>query len=119
MTALSILHRFIVVCGLLRLHSAAAGPPLRRGVAAAPAFRMLSYGEIYAEMRRLEATYPEFVELYSAQAEFGVASPGDCGASGECEQLFMRITDERTLPELDRPEVFFSVNPPPSLFAAN
>jgi cyclophilin family peptidyl-prolyl cis-trans isomerase len=72
---------------------------------------MLSYAEIYAEMRRLEATYPEFVELYSAQRDFGVASPGECSVLGlglGCEQLFMRITDERTLPELDRPEVFFS-----------
>ena len=81
----------------------------RRGNAnSARTFRMLSYAEIYAEMRRLEATYPQFVELYSAQDEFGVPSPGSCGTSGDCEQLYMRITDERTLPEMDRPEVFFS-----------
>ncbi len=83
-------------------------PAPAAAAAAARAYRMLSSDELHAEMRALEAAHPRYVELYSAQHDLAdVPSPGDCGPRA-CVQMYMRVTDESTLPDLDRPEVFLS-----------
>ena len=54
--------------------------------------------------------------MYSAQDRYPnyVPSAGACkdgtGGHTPCKQWFIRITNEATLPEPDRPEVFFSGN---------
>lgn len=76
-------------------------------------FKYRSYGEIVNHLLTLEKKYPEYLELYTAQEAFGVASPSSlsCTRNGKkepCQQYILRITDESTLPDRDRPEVFFS-----------
>ena len=81
---------------------------------AKPRYAHRPYGEIVAEMQRLEAAHPGFVELYNAQERYGLASPGTClddkGMATPCKTWVLRITNEATLPTegRDRPEVFFS-----------
>jgi hypothetical protein len=75
-------------------------------------FRYYSYGEIVAYLSDLERRFPHLVELTTAQQAYGLGSPGTCksvdGADVPCESLIMRLTNEETLPEPERPEVFFS-----------
>jgi len=70
-------------------------------------FRYLDYAAIKSELARLEELYPDLVEVYDAQTRYGLPSPGSCG-SDPCKQYVLRITNEATLPDPDRPEVFFS-----------
>ncbi|GBG32166.1 Carboxypeptidase D [Hondaea fermentalgiana] len=70
--------------------------------------KYLDYGDIVDELHRLEKDYPDLVELYDAQARYNLPSPGRCGSHGNCKQYVLRITNEATLPEPERPEVFFS-----------
>ena len=75
-------------------------------------FRYYSYGEIVAYMRDLEQRFPHLVEVSTAQSDFNLQSPGSCtsidGKSVPCESLIVRLTNEATLPDPERPEVFFS-----------
>lgn len=76
------------------------------------AFTYLDYTDTAAECNRLASSYPELVEVGSAQDNYGVASPGLCGKiskTDECKQWYIRITNENTYTEpSERPEVFFS-----------
>ena len=72
---------------------------------AARVFKDRSYDEIMVEWKRLESTYPEYVQLFTAQDRWGLASPGTCGTT-PCVQLIARITDESSLPDAARAEVF-------------
>jgi hypothetical protein len=78
----------------------------------ARAFRYYSYGEVVAYMHDLEARFPHLVDVTSAQEAFGLESPGQCktlaGNMEGCQGLIVRLTNEATLPEPGRPEVFFS-----------
>ena len=71
-------------------------------------YKMLTYDDIQNVVYELENKYPDLVDVYSAQdAPFFLNSPGSCGY-GACKQLYIRITDESTLPDKDRPEIFLS-----------
>ena len=73
--------------------------------------RYHDYDGMVGELRRLEAAYPDFIEVYDAQSRFGLTSPGACGAAREpCKQWVARLTNERTLRVAggERPEVFLS-----------
>ena len=74
----------------------------------ARAFKDRSYDEIMVEWKRLESTYPEYVQLFTAQDRWGLASPGTCGGAAPCVQLIARITEESSLPDAARAEVFLS-----------
>jgi hypothetical protein len=75
-------------------------------------YRYRSYGEIVDVFQGLQMQYPGLVEMYSAQERYQLPSPGDCtdsaGQPVPCQQWIVRITNEATLPEPSRPEVFFS-----------
>lgn len=71
-------------------------------------YKMLSYETIYDTLLQLEIKHPNLIDVYTSQdAPFHLPSPGQCGAV-ECKQMYVRLTDETTLPDKDRPEVFFS-----------
>ena len=72
-------------------------------------YKMLDYDTIYDTLYALQEQYPNLIDVYTAQeAPFELPSPGSCGSSGPCRQVYARITDETTLPDKDRPEVFLS-----------
>lgn len=51
------------------------------------------------------------MQLYSAQDRYGLDSPGTCTHNSEpCKQWVAVITEEASLPDANRPEVFFSGN---------
>uniref|UniRef100_K3WZB6 Peptidase M14 domain-containing protein n=1 Tax=Globisporangium ultimum (strain ATCC 200006 / CBS 805.95 / DAOM BR144) TaxID=431595 RepID=K3WZB6_GLOUD len=60
-----------------------------------------------------EPKYPSFVELYSAQSKYGIPLRSELacvrgGVSAPCQHYVIEITDESTLPDAQRPEVFIS-----------
>lgn len=75
--------------------------------AAGRAYNYYSYEDIVRRLHVLEENYPSIFELTSAQAKYHLPSPGWCGKT-LCQQWIMRVTNEETLPEPERPEVFFS-----------
>uniref|UniRef100_K3WZB5 Peptidase M14 domain-containing protein n=1 Tax=Globisporangium ultimum (strain ATCC 200006 / CBS 805.95 / DAOM BR144) TaxID=431595 RepID=K3WZB5_GLOUD len=77
------------------------------------AYRYRTYGEIVDTLYALEAKYPSFVELYSAQSKYGIPLRSELacvrgGVSAPCQHYVIEITDESTLPDAQRPEVFIS-----------
>ena len=75
-----------------------------------PGFRRyhyLSYDEIKTTLMGWDTKYPDLVEVWDAQSRYGVATAGSCG-SEDCKQYVLRITNETSMPDVDRPEVFFS-----------
>lgn len=109
------LPRLQVVPFLLLLQlaaSASASSPV--------SFTYVSYGNTVQRLLDLEAAYPQFVQVFSAQDTYGVPSPGTCtasdGSSTPCKQWIVRITDEASLANQGadaaalRPEVFYSGN---------
>lgn len=73
----------------------------------ARAFKYYSYSAIVREIKALEKAFPHLVQVFDAQSRYGLKSPGSCGPT-PCRQYIVRITNERTLPDPERPEVFFS-----------
>eukprot|EP00941_MAST-03F_sp_MAST-3F-sp1_P005892 g5892.t1 len=88
-------------------------------------FKYRSYGEITGVIHDLERRFPDFVEVYSAQARYGVASPGMCSdldnKSTPCKHWIVVLHDKnfntnksgKSGIELDGgeseiPDVFFS-----------
>ena len=76
-------------------------------------YKYWTYGKMVAAMKKLERDHPDLVELFSAQDRWGLPNPGSCekeggGGSAPCEVWVLRLTNEKTLPEPARPEVFFS-----------
>mgnify|MGYP003885204709 FL=1 len=75
-------------------------------------FRYYTYGETAAYLLDLEKRFPNLVEVTDAQADFDLQSPGKCksydGVSGDCRSIVVRLTNEDTLPDPERPELFFS-----------
>lgn len=77
-------------------------------------FKYRSYGEIVNYVEELKVKYPEYLEVYTAQERFGVTGGEEylkCDRDGKkepCQQYILHITDRSTLPDQDRPEVFFS-----------
>jgi hypothetical protein len=60
-------------------------------------FKYLNYRQIIEELKRLAEAYPGLISIYNAQQRWNIASPGNCGAAGACQQWFARITNEETL----------------------
>ena len=70
-------------------------------------FKYYTYDGIVNLVNQLNEAYPDLVEVTNAQDAYSLPSPGMCG-SKPCKQWIVRITNESTLPEPERPEVFFS-----------
>ena len=75
-------------------------------------FRYYSYGETIAYLDDLERRFPTLVDITTAQQAYGLDSPGLCnsisGSPVACNTPIVRLTNEETLPDAERPEVFFS-----------
>jgi len=71
------------------------------------AFKYYSYLEVVEQVQELGAKFPDLVEVFDAQSRYGLPSPGYCG-NQECKQWVVRITNRTTLPDAERPQVFFS-----------
>jgi hypothetical protein len=84
------------------------------GAGAFRKFKYRTYGEITAVVHDLERRFPQWVEVYSAQQRYGLPSPGflacrdETGEPVACEHWVVSVTDEASLPDPNRPEVFFS-----------
>ena len=99
--------------GLITL-AAIAAFVLTRVQPAVSTFTVPSYSEVLKKLNGWEQQYPDYVEVWDAQSQYGLGSAGTCQVDGTqqpCKQWFIRITNEKTLAmELDRPQVFFSGN---------
>lgn len=76
-------------------------------------FKYRTYSQIVDSILALEAKYPQYVEVFTAQDRYGlpVRSELQCtrnGTSVPCLHYVVKITDEASLPDPARPEVFFS-----------
>ena len=60
-------------------------------------FTYLDYGATVSALYDLQRQAPDLVEVWDAQTEYGVASPGTCGGGQACKQVYARITDEASL----------------------
>jgi hypothetical protein len=80
---------------------------LAQGSDAVTTYGYRSYADIMDVFLDLNATYPGLVDMFDAQSEFGLPSPGSCGVES-CKHWVVRITNEASLPDPYRPEVFFS-----------
>ncbi len=69
--------------------------------------KYLDYNAIEKKLKQLEKSYPEQVQVFDAQSRYKLPSPGRCGARA-CLMYVLKITNEKTLPDASRPEVFFS-----------
>jgi hypothetical protein len=59
-------------------------------------YKDIGYEAMVDQLKALEAKFPHLVELESAQAKYGLPSPGSCGKR-PCEMWLMRITHEASL----------------------
>ena len=71
-------------------------------------YNQLSYTKIIDILSKWKDEYPNLIKIYNAQDTFGIPSPGTCASFLPCKQYYFRITNENTLPDIYRPEVFFS-----------
>ena len=71
-------------------------------------YNQLSYTKIIDILSKWKDEYPNLIKIYNAQDTFGIPSPATCASFLPCKQYYFRITNENTLPDIYRPEVFFS-----------
>ncbi|EGZ04509.1 hypothetical protein PHYSODRAFT_536296 [Phytophthora sojae] len=88
---------------------ATASPSLAAGTL----FKERSYGEIVDFLEELETKYPNYAEVFSVQDKYHLPKPAElnCTRANEivpCENFVIKITDESTLPDPERPELIFS-----------
>ncbi|POM72898.1 Hypothetical protein PHPALM_10320 [Phytophthora palmivora] len=81
--------------------------------AAISTYEERSYGEIVDYLLELETKYPEYAEVFSVQDKYDLPKHKElnCTRNNEtvpCEQYVIKITDETTLPDPERPELIFS-----------
>ncbi len=80
----------------------------------AATFSVPSYSDVLKQLSAWESEFPDYVEVWDAQTQYGLSSAGTCivdGTTQPCKQWFIRVTNEKTLlNELDRPHVFYSGN---------
>ncbi|TMW65360.1 hypothetical protein Poli38472_008002 [Pythium oligandrum] len=79
----------------------------------ATAFKYRTYSQIVDAIYALEGKAPQFVDVFSAQDRYGLPLRTELmctrnGVSEPCRHYVIKITDESTLPDPQRPEVFFS-----------
>ncbi|KAF4318659.1 hypothetical protein BBO99_00006963 [Phytophthora kernoviae] len=72
-----------------------------------------SYGEIVDYLLELEDKYPEYAEVFSVQDKYNLPRPKElqCTRSNKtvpCDQYVIKITNETSLPDPQRPELIFS-----------
>ncbi|TYZ61698.1 hypothetical protein PybrP1_005710 [[Pythium] brassicae (nom. inval.)] len=72
-----------------------------------------TYAQITDALFALQTKYPSLVEVYSAQSKYGIPLRNELmcvrgGVSAPCQHYVIEITDESTLPDAQRPEVFIS-----------
>ncbi|KAK1935036.1 Carboxypeptidase D [Phytophthora citrophthora] len=72
-----------------------------------------SYGEIVDFLLDLETKYPDHAEVFSVQDKYGLPKSKElqCTRNNEtvpCEHYVIKITEEATLPDPERPELIFS-----------
>ncbi|TMW65885.1 hypothetical protein Poli38472_003650 [Pythium oligandrum] len=77
------------------------------------AFAYRTYSQIVDAMLALQTKYPQYVEVFTAQERYGLPERSELkctrnGASEPCKHYVIKITNESTLPDAQRPEVFFS-----------
>ncbi|GMF30856.1 unnamed protein product [Phytophthora lilii] len=76
-------------------------------------YKERSYGEIVDYLFELETKYPDYAEVFSVQDKYDLPKQKEvqCTRANKtvpCEQYVIKITDESTLPESERPELIFS-----------
>ncbi|RLN82139.1 hypothetical protein BBJ28_00007470 [Nothophytophthora sp. Chile5] len=76
-------------------------------------YKYRSYGEIVDYLLELESKYPEYAEVFSVQDKYGLPQRSELkctrgSVTEPCEQYVIKITNESSLPDAQRPEVFFS-----------
>ncbi|KAF1792689.1 Peptidase M14, carboxypeptidase A [Phytophthora cactorum] len=81
--------------------------------AAVATYEERSYGEIVDYLLELETKYEDYAEVFSVQDKYDLPKYKEvnCTRSNEtvpCEQYVIKITDEATLPDPERPELIFS-----------
>ncbi|KAE8903353.1 hypothetical protein PF002_g21478 [Phytophthora fragariae] len=72
-----------------------------------------SYGEIIDYLLELETKYPDYAEVFSVQDKYNLPKRPElectrANATVPCENYVIKITDEATLPDPERPELIFS-----------
>lgn len=92
------------------LHSASAASEAN---VTATSYKFRTYSEIVDTILALETKYPTFTEVFTVQDKYGLPQRSELkcvrsGVSGPCLHYVIKITDESTLPDPSRPEVFFS-----------
>jgi hypothetical protein len=82
--------------------------------AAVTTYKDRPYGEIVDYLLELETKYPNYAEVFSVQDKYDLPMPKElinCTRAGEtvpCEQYVIKITEEASLPDPERPELVFS-----------
>lgn len=83
------------------------------GILATTAYAYRTYAQITDALFALQTKYPSLVEVYSAQSKYGIPLRNELlcvrgGVSAPCQHYVIEVTDESTLPDAQRPEVFIS-----------
>jgi hypothetical protein len=81
--------------------------------AATTSYKYRTYSEIVDYILELETKYPQFTEVFTVQDKYGLPSRSELqctrnGVKSACQHYVIKITDEASLPDPGRPEVFFS-----------
>lgn len=81
--------------------------------AATVSYKYRTYSEIVNYILELETKYPQYAEVFTVQDKYGLPLRSELkctisGVSSACEHYVIKITDESSLPDPERPEVFFS-----------
>lgn len=82
------------------------------GVAAAAGrpYAEPSYALAVEQLQQLARAHPDLVSVTTAQSAFGLATAGTCKVSGTrapCLNWIVHVTNRRTLPDVERPEILF------------
>ncbi|OWZ00286.1 hypothetical protein PHMEG_00028557, partial [Phytophthora megakarya] len=76
-------------------------------------YKERSYGEIVDYLLELETNFPDYAEVFNVQDKYDLPRPKElqCNRNNKtvpCDQYVIKITEEATLPDPERPELIFS-----------
>ena len=77
-------------------------------------YQQMSYGDIVTRIEALKGAYPKWIKVTTAQEAYGVSDELTCSDSpfvknaATCLNYILQITNFATLPDPERPQVFFS-----------
>ncbi|KAF4031259.1 Zinc carboxypeptidase [Phytophthora infestans] len=76
-------------------------------------YKERSYGEIVDYLLELKTKYPDYSEVFSVQDKYDLPKHKEVNCTRNivtvpCEQYVIKLTDEATLPDAERPELIFS-----------